>query len=204
MIEENSKQIRELKFSPSGETLAVGADPHTLELYSSPDLIRRAVLKKHSGPVNHIDWAGESPFLQTNSAAQELLYFNTANTASDLHVTQIGTNIRNEPWHTLSCVFGWSVQGIWKDDLTQGTEINIVDRSSSKFFKEYEAIATAEDNCLARVYKYPCVQTNANSVSLVGHSSFVSNVKWTPDDKYIITTGGEDQTIIVWKVEKAI
>lgn len=36
-----------------------------------------------------------------------------------------------------------------------------------------------------------------------GHSSHVTNVRWTNDDKFIITTGGEDQCIIIWKVDKA-
>ena len=57
MIEETKAPIKDIKFSPNGQMLAVGAEPNTLELYSVPDFKRRANLKKHSGPVNHIDWS---------------------------------------------------------------------------------------------------------------------------------------------------
>jgi len=34
-----------------------------------------------------------------------------------------------------------------------------------------------------------------------GHSSHVTNVRFMSDDKYIISTGGEDQTVMQWRVE---
>ena len=33
-----------------------------------------------------------------------------------------------------------------------------------------------------------------------GHSSHVTNVRWTADDKHIISTGGEDNCVFIWKV----
>ena len=32
-----------------------------------------------------------------------------------------------------------------------------------------------------------------------GHSSHVTNVRWTHDDKMLITTGGMDTSILVWE-----
>lgn len=201
MIEDTKAPIRTLKFSPDGNQLAVGAEPSTLELYSVPDFRRRAVLKKHSGPVTHIDWAmSEKPsYLQAASENQELLFFNSLEFS---HVTKTDEKIKNEAWSTLSCIYGWSLQGIWKDHMPLGTEVNIVDRSNTQFYKEYHAVATAEDGCVCKVYKWPCVQYNAEPLLLEGHSSFISNVKWSVNDEHLITVGGEDQTIILWKVQR--
>ena len=34
-----------------------------------------------------------------------------------------------------------------------------------------------------------------------GHSSYVTNVKFTKNDQQLITTSGEDQTVLIWKIE---
>ena len=32
-----------------------------------------------------------------------------------------------------------------------------------------------------------------------GHSSHVTNVRWTSDDKVLVTTGGMDTSVLVWE-----
>ena len=199
-IDITKSSIKDLKYSPNGYWLAVGAEPNVFELYTTQDYKRKANLKKHMGPVNHLDWSGDSLYVQATSEAQELLFFSAQDSQ---HLTELKQNIRNEAWNTQNCVYGWALQGVWKDKMKEGTEINMVDRSNHKFFsKEYHAIATGDDFGDVRVYKCPCVQPTAESIVARGHSSFVSNVRWTADDRYLISTGGEDQTIIIWEVEK--
>jgi WD40 repeat protein len=191
--------IRDLKFSPNGYWLAVGAEPNVFELYTTQDYKRRANLKKHTGPVSHVDWSCDSHFLQATSDSQELLFFSAQDSQ---HLTELKQNIRNESWNTQNCVYGWSLQGVYKDSLKEGTEVNAADRSNNRFYREYQAIATGDDLGEVKVFKFPCVQATASPVVGRGHASFVSNVKWTADDRYIISVGGEDQTVIVWEIEK--
>jgi microtubule-associated protein-like 6 len=33
----------------------------------------------------------------------------------------------------------------------------------------------------------------------MGHSSHVTKVKFSADDKYIVTTGGHDKTVLIWE-----
>lgn len=201
LIDITKAAIYDIKYSPSGTMLAVGAEPNTLEVYNVGEYRREGYMKKHSGPLNHIDWSGDSQHIQTNSLGQELLFFIAKETS---HLTDIKAEVRNETWASHNCVYSWSTQGIWKDKYKVGTEINMVDRSNTEFYKEYQALAVVDDSGAMDVYKYPCIKAASESVTVKGHSSFITNVRWSPDDSHIITTGGEDQTIIVWKVEQTL
>ena len=61
-------------------------------------------------------------------------------------------------------------------------------------------LAAADDYSTIRIYKYPCLKNSAKSVILEGHSSHVTNVKWGESDQFLYSAGGEDQTIMQWRV----
>jgi len=53
--------------------------------------------------------------------------------------------------------------------------------------------------------RYPCVERvkdGSNANDFYGHSSHVTCCRFGYDDKYIFTTGGEDQCVMQWKVLK--
>lgn len=107
---------------------------------------------------------------------------------------------KDEEWATWNITFGWPVQGIW-EPFMDGTDINAVDRSNSSYAKNMKLLASGDDHGKVRLLEYPCLVKNSKAVYGDGHSSHVTNVKFSQDDKILISTGGEDQTIIVWKVE---
>ena len=53
-----------------------------------------------------------------------------------------------------------------------------------------------------RVYRYPVLSKNAEYVSGKGHATSVSKVRFTCDDKRMITLGAQDRSILQWKVVK--
>jgi WD40 repeat protein len=60
-------------------------------------------------------------------------------------------------------------------------------------------LATGDDFGKVNLFKYPCVQENSACNSYLGHSSHVTKVKFTARDRLVISTGGNDKTVIVWE-----
>lgn len=199
----NSK-VNVIKFNPYNTLMAIGYDDSYIEVYLIPDFKRKYSQKKHVAPVIHFDWSrnsGESEkpnFLQSNCEGQELLYFDFNN---GKHISDGGKELRDYKWNTWNCVYGWPVQGIWTSRMPKMNEINSVDRSNKKLFDEYHMLAVADQFKRIKIYKYPCLRKNSEGVVGKGHSSAVSNVKWSCDDQYIYTTGESDGMVMIWKVD---
>jgi microtubule-associated protein-like 6 len=88
--------------------------------------------------------------------------------------------------------------GIWPP-CTDGTDIKAVD-----VFKDKSLVVTGADSGQVALFNYPCVVKNAPSRSYGGHSSFVTNVRFLyggSDDLTIISLGGRDRTVFIWRVE---
>lgn len=98
-------------------------------------------------------------------------------------------------YHTWTCVLGFPVQGIWPPG-SDFTDVNSVCRSFSRNF-----LATADDFGKLKLFKFPCVVEGALYNSYLGHSSHITEVKFTANDRFVITTGGNDKTVIVWETD---
>lgn len=93
--------------------------------------------------------------------------------------------------------FSWHTQGIWPP-CSDGTDVNSVDRSNSKKY-----LATADDFSKVKLFKYPvCLKRQIYNVYR-GHSSHVTGIKWMYDDKYVISIGGLEKSIIQWAFQDA-
>ena len=80
--------------------------------------------------------------------------------------------------------FNWFTQGVWPPE-SDGSDVNFVDRSNSKKF-----LATADDFSKVKVFRYPVCNKRQLYNEYKGHSSHVTNIKWSFDDKLLISTGG--------------
>jgi WD40 repeat protein len=104
------------------------------------------------------------------------------------------TSLRDVQWATQTCILGWPVQGIF-DPSQDGTDINMVDRSPSG-----SVVATADDYGNVNLFRYPCVEQTNEKRTFSAHSSHVSNVRWTADEKFLFSAGGNDKTFMQWRV----
>ncbi|EGZ30558.1 hypothetical protein PHYSODRAFT_471884 [Phytophthora sojae] len=192
-----SKQaISEMKFSPSGSVLAVGSHDHKIYLYrldrNATKVTKAGVFDKHQSYITHLDFSADGQVLQSNCGAYELLF---SNATTGKHITS-ASSTKDTQWHSWTCVLGWPVQGIWPP-CSDGTDVNAVARNSRE-----DLLVTSDDFGLVKLYRYPCVAKNASSLDHRGHSSHVTNVRWSHDDSYVISIGGNDRSVMEWKSEE--
>ena len=182
---DRTKQISEIKFSPDGKTLAVGAHDSFIFTYkASENFALKNKLKGHHSTITHLDFSVAGGVIQSTSTSYELLYHNSD---TGQHDPSGASGNRNEVWYTWTCVLGWPVQGIWPP-CSDGSDINNIDRSKSN-----KVIATVDDFGLVKLFKYPCIKKNSGFNSYRGHSSHVTCCRFLPG--YLISTGGNDKAI---------
>ena len=91
-------------------------------------------------------------------------------------------------------------QGIWPPGVDSSEYcINAVARSHS--WNEVPVLASADEYGRVKLFNYPCVTSGAPDKCYRGHSGHVSNIKFSSDDSYCITTGGIDKCIFVWATD---
>ena len=185
--------------------LAVGSHDRNIYLYDASmnedakdvKVALKHKLKGHNSYISHIDFSSDGKWLQSNCGAYELLFWDVKRGRQQ---TSSGA-MRDVQWATFTCVLGWPVQGIWPK-CADGTDINAVDRSSSK-----DILITSDDFGKLKLFRYPCLEPGASYGQESGHSSHVTNVRWMSGvgeddvvlpDKYVISTGGNDRCIFQW------
>jgi len=88
-------------------------------------------------------------------------------------------------------VLGWPVQGIFPPN-TDGTDINYVDRSNRPHPDGYNLLVSGDDFGKVNLYRYPALIKHSPHNIYKGHSSHVPCVKFSHDDHYVYSVGGED------------
>jgi WD40 repeat protein len=213
VINKRKRWIQDLKFSPNGQYLAVSSHDSVIDFFkvSGNKLISYWSMNKHTAFVTHIDWSCDSSYIHSNCANYEILYSNVEGKFMD---TKGRTSCRDMEWQTWTCIIGWDCEGIFRTDQKgrgwDGSDINKTDRSNTKFngdssqgklliynclmlgIEPYRILATADDFSKLRLYRYPCIFVNSGYLQADGHSSHVTNVKWSKKDTFVYSTGGED------------
>jgi microtubule-associated protein-like 6 len=185
------KWVSEVKFAPGGQRVAVGAHDSQVHVFDTRSLKRNQLLKKSSASITHVDWSADGNHIQTNDMSYELLFYN-ANTGA-----QITSPLKDETWKTWTCTLGWPVQGVWPSE-SDGTDVNSVDRSP-----DGTLVATGDDFSSVKLFRYPCVEPKSEFTVGKGHSSHVTNVRFSCDGKRLFTTGGNDRCVMQWRVVDA-
>ena len=106
--------------------------------------------------------------------------------------------MRDQLWATQTCIYGWPVRGLWPEGA-DGTDINACARCNTE---PGELIATCDDFGKVKLFRYPCIVPNADCKPYSGHSSHVTNVGFSHDDRWLVSTGGEDRGMFQWELVK--
>ena len=187
-----SQWVQDLKFSPLDPILAVSTHDNYIDLweYEGSDFSMIHRLKGHNSYITHIDWDSDGHYLQSNCGAYELLFWDT----SDGSQVTRASSLKDVAWDTWTCTLGWPVQGIWAAEA-KGCDVNAVSRSSDQ-----KLLVSGEDSQKLKLFSYPCAD-GANWKEYTAHGSFVTNCRFTADDQYVATCGGNDNSLMLWKVD---
>eukprot|EP00163_Fabomonas_tropica_P029151 TRINITY_DN615_c0_g1_i1.p1 TRINITY_DN615_c0_g1~~TRINITY_DN615_c0_g1_i1.p1 ORF type:complete len:1806 (-),score=610.31 TRINITY_DN615_c0_g1_i1:143-5560(-) len=187
------EKIGDIKYSPDGRYLAVASHDNFIDLYDTADDYNRiGVCGGHSSFVTHVDWSTDSKFLMSNCGAHERLFW--MNDGKRVTRTKEMAKVQ---WFSYTGVLGDDVQGIWPKGSDK-TDVNAADRSNSG-----NVFATADDFGYVKLFTWPVVTKYAKARKYLGHSAHVTNIRFSCDDSYVVSTGGNDACVFVWKTEEA-
>ena len=188
------KWVSDVKYSPNGKLIAVGAHDSIVHLYDATTLKRKkSKCSKSSSSITHVDWSTDNTQLQTNDLSYELLFYEAK---GGVHVPT-SSALRDTSWSSLTCPLSWGTEGIWPSDA-DGTDINAVDRSSST-----KLLVSGDDRGEVKIFRYPCPAASSTSAGFRtgrGHSSHVTNVRFSCDDGRVFSTGGNDRAVLQWRI----
>ena len=197
--------IADIKFS--NNMMAVGSHDKHIYMFDVPEDTRlvekeKFIFNKHSSAVLHVDFSEDGEYLQSNCQAYELLFMHThtgkqetkATNLADLNLALDEEGSTNH-WSTQTCILGWPVQGIWAPGM-DGSDINSVDRDVRG-----KLLASGDDFGQVKLFNYPVVKEDSQFNAYDGHSSHVTNVRWTADNT-LVSTGGNDKCVMVWELKE--
>ena len=194
-------EISDIKFSPDDSKCAIGAHDGLVRIYNTEPWKMKGKLKGNTSTVTHLDWSVDGSYLHTNSTSYDLLFFDVNNMRQD---PGGATNTCDEHWHTWTCILGWPVHEIWRP-CEDGTDINMMDRSHNKTVGNsknpgHHVLCRADDFGKVSLLKYPCIMKGYEYNEGKGHSSHVTSCKFSLTDKYLFTSGGDDNCVIQWNI----
>eukprot|EP00741_Cyanophora_paradoxa_P020673 tig00021289_g19954.t1 len=169
------EELGELKYSPDGKYLAVGSSDNGIYVFSVvKDYKLAGRCKGHSSYVRHLDWNEGSTAIQSDCGAYELLFWS---------IPPASRTRKPVPSRTRS-VFEPGMDGL---------DVKSVDRSNNG-----KLLAIGTNFRYVALAQYPCLTDDSQRKKYKGHSEHVTNVRWTPRDDYLISTGGADLCVMQW------
>ena len=191
------RPVTVIKFSPEGETLAVGTQDGSIFLYSVHDdyeLVAKCT--KHTAAITSMDFSLEGEWLRSNSINGEFHFFNVDDGGYQSNVPAM----RDVVWASQECLFSWHTKGI--HTLEHPLELLTcctVPRTDKKTY-----LACGSTLGQVRVYYYPAAIDGAEAFRFQAHSQAVADVRFAFDGSIMITVGKYDRSVIQWKVNKNI
>lgn len=183
-----------VKYSPEGETLAVAAADGAVYLYAVLDefeLIGRCI--RHTTPVTHLDFSTDGEWIRTNSLAKEVCFFNSDDASLQSNLPAM----RDVLWSSWTCIYNWHVRATHR---TGYIGESVTTMSSPSSLPKY--IACGTNYGYIKLYSYPCVADDAESHRYPAHAGEIACVRFSFDEKRMITVGLHDRCAVQWKTSE--
>ncbi|XP_046824221.1 echinoderm microtubule-associated protein-like 2 isoform X2 [Vespa crabro] len=191
---DGSEPIQVVAFSPNRILLALGSRDNYIYIYQVSEYATKYTrvgrCMGHSSFITHLDWSIDGEYLRSNSGDYELLFWNPG------ICRQIPqpSNFKDIKWVTQTCIISFKTIGIWPEGA-DGTDINCCCCSEDE-----KLLATGDDFGKIKLFSHPACQPKSLCHSYGGHSSHVTNISFLQDDTRLVSTGGNDTSVLQWIV----
>ncbi|KAG7466406.1 hypothetical protein MATL_G00164500 [Megalops atlanticus] len=184
--------IQDIRFSPDSRYLAVGSSENAVDFYDltlGPALNRINCCRDIPSFVMQMDFSADSSFVQLSTGAYKRLVYEVP---SGKQVTEQAV-IDRITWATWTSVLGDEVVGIWSRN-TDKADVTCACVSHSGL-----NIVTGDDFGMVKLFDFPCPEKFAKHKRFLGHSAHLTNIRFTSGDRYVISAGGDDRSLFVWR-----
>ncbi|XP_015263095.1 PREDICTED: echinoderm microtubule-associated protein-like 6, partial [Gekko japonicus] len=184
--------IQDIRISPDNRFLAVGSQEHTVDFYDltqGTTLNRIGYCKDIPSFVIQMDFSADSKYIQVSTGAYK----------RQVHEVPLGKQVTDTShigkitWATWTSILGDEVIGIWPRNADKA-DVNCACVSHAGL-----NIVSGDDFGLVKLFDFPCTEKFAKHKRYFGHSAHVTNIRFSHDDKYVISTGGDDCSVFVWR-----
>lgn len=187
--------VEAIQFSPDSSMIAFGSHGglskcEFVNLQNGKPVKCEGTKQKLSSALISVDWSQDSSLVILNSQDGNILWVDVATKKFQTRAS----SFKDTLYQTWTCRFGFPVQGIWPG--VDYSDVNTVHRSNNG-----QLLATGDDFGKVKLFKYPCVVEKAQCNEFYGHSSHVTKVRFTANDRFVISTGGNDMTVMVWETD---
>ncbi|KAB1277577.1 Echinoderm microtubule-associated protein-like 5 [Camelus dromedarius] len=184
--------IHDIRFSPDSRFLAVGSSENSVDFYDltlGPTLNRISYCKDIPSFVIQMDFSADSRHLQVSTGCYKRHVYEVP---SGKHLMDQAA-IDRITWATWTSILGDEVMGIWSRHAEKA-DVNCACVSHSGI-----SLVTGDDFGMVKLFDFPCPEKFAKHKRFLGHSPHVTNIRFTSGDRHVISAGGDDCSLFVWK-----
>ncbi|KAG8179242.1 hypothetical protein JTE90_004070 [Oedothorax gibbosus] len=186
-----------LKYAPDGDTLAVGCADGNIYLFqthSNGYMYKIDFVLPGSVPILMLDWSVDGAHVQavfTDTDYHDIVFWDLKK-KEKLHSA---SQLKELEWYKPNCTLGYKINGMWNNKHIPDAVHVCCHVSNSK-----QLLAAGDKTGFIRLFRYPSISDKAAYYEEKQCSTDVNVIQFLHDDTHLISTGGPDGAIFVWKL----
>eukprot|EP00049_Salpingoeca_infusionum_P015006 m.287561 g.287561 ORF g.287561 m.287561 type:complete len:1929 (-) comp15790_c5_seq3:4131-9917(-) len=185
---DRGEMILTVSVSPNSGYLVTTSADGWIDFYELPSLKRVGYANNLPSAACHLDWSADSSVIKVETMCGQTLVL------SSLTAKPAATSPLDVEWATWTGVLDVDTHGVWPKNTSDAGFVNCLAVSEGM-----TNCVTGDDFGFVKLFDFPCPGDQAPFKKSVGHSAHVTNATFAGHDKYVVTTGGDDACVFVWK-----